>query len=238
MKPNINIITFGKSSDDNAKLINAVFDSTNFLWRIEADIDGKHIMYDLPIFHNHAPIQSLGILLTVKYLGFDVSKAASDYMNSFDSFSSIGRIFELSFSSKKVLFYDQSYRGAIKGMRSAFQDIENMNLNKRKIFVLGGTSVKEDNKFTKDQHLEIAKMINDCGVDILYTTGPYMKYVHDNLIDKSILVEHSDNFDVLEKNLKNELQDGDFLFIMGSGDLYMGKLGAKVLKFGTSKTLR
>lgn len=236
-KPNVKIITFGDREEDDAKLLKATFNNKTLSWNIKAMIENILVEYKLPIFHNHAPIQSIGVLLAVKCLGFDVEKASKDYSDTFKSFSSIGRIFKLNFENKNVFFYDQSYRGAINGMRSAFKDIENMNLSKRKVFVIGGSSIKVDSEFTKQQHTEIAELINNSGVDKLYTTGPYMNYVHDNLQNKSLLVKHLDDLNELEKELKRELQDDDFLFIMGSGDLYLGRLGEKVLNFGSKKIL-
>lgn len=237
-KVNVRIITFGDREKDNARLLKATFDNQTLSWNIKAMIEDILVEYTLPIFHSHAPIQSLGVLLAVKYLGYDVQKASKDYSDTFKSFSSIGRIFRLNFDNKNVFFYDQSYRGAINGMRSAFKDIENMNLSKRKVFVIGGSSIKVDNEFTKQQHFEIAEMINNSGVDKLYTTGPYMNYVHDNLQNKALLVKHLDDLNELEKELKNELKDDDFLFIMASGDLYLGRLSDKVLNFGSVKILR
>ena len=238
LKPNVKILTFGEGSEDNAKLLKTTFNNETFSWNIQAKIEDTVVEYQLPIFHNHAPIQSLGVLLAVKCLGYDVQQASKDYAETFKSFSSIGRIFQVSFENKNILFYDQSYRGAINGMRSAFKDIENMNLSKRKVFVLGGSSIKVDNEFTKEQHQQIADMMNNSQVDRLYTTGPYMNYVHENLNNKAVLVKHSDSLDELAQELKNELKDDDFLFIMGSGDLYLGRLGEKVLNFGNVKTLR
>ncbi len=238
LKKDTNIITFGTKEDDNARLIKSTFDTKEFTWKIKAKIENIVVEYTIPLFHSHAPLQSVGVLLSIKRLGYDVVKAAHDYSKDFESFSSIGRIFKLNFNEKNITFYDQSYRGAIQGMRSAFSDIKNMNLDTRKIFVIGASSTKVDNEFTKSQHVEIAHMLTDIGVDRLYTTGNFMDYVHDNLDNNILLTMHSENLNEIATSLKKELRDDDFLFIMGSGDLYLGRLGEKILNFGKSIRIR
>jgi UDP-N-acetylmuramyl pentapeptide synthase len=234
----IPIYTFGTDKPADAYLVDARVDSRDYGWNICARIDEQEIQYRLPLFQNHAPVQSLGVLLVVHKLGYDVQQAATDYQDTIDSFESMGRLFRLKFDNKQVLFYDQSYRGAIQGMRSAFADIRNFNIIGRKIFVIGGTSVEKDTKYTREQHTEIAGLINDIGVDRLFTTGPYANYIHDNLDDRNILVKHSDDLDALAGGIKSELQDNDLLFIMGSGYLYLGRLGKKVLNFGRYDRIR
>lgn len=237
-KPAATIFTFGSSEEADAYLIDAQIDRDHYGWEIKASIDGQRIEYSLPLFQKHAPVQSLGVLLTVKKLGYDLQKAAKDYQAELDSFESMGRIFRLNFDDKQVIFYDQSYRGAIQGMRSAFDDIKNFNITSRKVFLIGGTSIEEDNEHTKTQHAEVAELINNSGVDRLFTTGPYINYIHDNLKDKSKLVMHSDDLDELAQALRSELQDNDFLFIMGSGYLYLGRLAKKIRDFGTYDRIR
>lgn len=238
IRDDIEIATFGTNENDSARIISTSFDKQQYMWHVSADIEGVSVSYSIPLFHSHAPVQSLGVLLAVKRLGYDVAKAADAYAANFESFTSIGRLFEIELGKGKVLFYDQSYRGAIHAMRSAFRDIRNMEIDSRKVFVIGGSSVVIDNEFTKSQHAELADMINDSDVDRLYTTGKYMGYVHDRLKNRSALVKHSDDLKELVSLLRTDLRSGDFLFIMGSGDLYLGRLGEQVLRFGKSTRKR
>lgn len=46
------------------------------------------------------------------------------------------------------------------------------------------------------------------------------------------LHKHSDDLDELARCLKEDLRPGDLLLITGSGYLYLGRLAAKILKFG------
>lgn len=229
-KPDIPILTYGNLESDNAKIISKSFDSKRFGWNIKADIDKEIVEYFLPLFQLHAPLTSVGILLAVKEMGYDVKKAALDY-DGLVPFETMGRMLNIHKRSGLVHFYDQSRRGGIHGMRSAFNDMKNFKLEGKIVALVGGISTKKDSDWTKEAHGELAKMINESKIERLYTTGSYMDYVTDNLKDSSIHVAHSDDLDFLAKSLYSEVQGGDLLFIIGNAYLYLGRVADKILKF-------
>ncbi len=236
-RPDALILTFGRHEEAYARLISASYDPANFRWDVQARIAGENYHYTVPLFQEHAPAQSVGLLLTVREMGFNMPQAMASYAKPLDTFESMGRIFKVASSTRSFIFYDQSPRGAIQGFRSAFADLKRFNFTGRKVFLLGGSSTKVDDEFTKTQHNEIAELVNASGVDRLYTTGNFAYHIHDGLSDASVFVKHSDDLDELEKWLDDELQDGDFLFIMGDASLYLGRLGKKMLKKGTCSRL-
>lgn len=229
-RPDTPILTYGTLKSDNAKVLEKSFDSKRFGWNIKADIDGEDVEYFLPLFQQHAPLTSVGILLAVKEMGFDVQKAAKDY-EGLIPFETMGRMLDIHKRSGVVHFYDQSRRGGIQGMRSAFDDMKNFKLDGKIVALVGGISTKKDSDWTKEAHGELAKMINESKIDRLYTTGNYMNYVIDNLKDPSIHVTHSDDLDLLAKSLYSEVQGGDLLFIIGNAYLYLGRVADKIMKF-------
>ena len=228
-RKNIPILTYGNSKNDTAYLINQTFHKDDFGWDVEASIDGKNIKYFLPLFQNHAPLTSVGILLTIKEMGYDVQKAAKDY-EGLVPFETMGRILKIKKRSGEINFYDQSRRGGIHGMKSAFNDMKNFNIKGRIIALVGGISTKKDSDWTKESHNELAKMINESKINKLYTTGNFMNYVTDNLEKKDIFIKHSDNLDDLAYHLYAEIQAGDLLFIIGSAYLYLGRVSDKILR--------
>lgn len=229
-KPDIPILTYGTLKSDNAKIISKSFDSKRFGWNIKADIDKEIVEYFLPLFQLHAPLTSVGILLAVKEMGYDVKKAALDY-DGLVPFETMGRMLNIHKRSGLVHFYDQSRRGGIHGMRSAFNDMKNFKLDGKIVALVGGISTKKDSDWTKEAHGELAKMINESKIDRLYTTGNYMNYVTDNLKNPDILIKHSDDLDYLAQTLYSEIQGGDLLFIIGNAYLYLGRVADKILKF-------
>jgi len=232
-RPNTPIMTYGTLQSDNARVLTQTFDSKRFGWNIKADIDGEIVEYFLPLFQLHAPLTSVGILLAVKEMGYDVQKAALDY-DGLVPFETMGRMLTIHKKAGAVHFYDQSRRGGIHGMRSAFNDMKNFKLDGKIVALVGGISTKKDSDWTKEAHLELAKMINESKIDRLYTTGNYMNYVEDNLKNPDIFVEHSDDLEYLTQTLYNEVQAGDLLFIIGNAYLYLGRVADKILKLKDS----
>ena len=227
-RKNVEILSYGISKDDNARLTNQTFDSNRFGWDVEANIDGIEVNYFIPMIQQHAPLASVGILYGVKVMGYDVKQAAKDY-EGLESYQTMGVLRHLKKKSGDVIFYDQSRRGGIHGMKSAFNDLKNFNVKGKIVALVGGISVKKDSQWTKDSHQELAHMINDSKIDKLYTTGNFMNYVVSNLNNKDIFIEHENDIDELAKILYSDIKGGDLLFIIGSAYLYLGRVSDRLL---------
>ncbi|EIC23438.1 Mur ligase family protein [Thiorhodovibrio frisius] len=227
-RPGTPILTYGTSELNNGVLLTQTFVPERFGWNVRARINGEELSYFLPLFQQHAPLGSVGILLAIQYLGHDIQRAARDYAGLIP-FETMGRILEFPKRSGKVLFYDQSRRGAIKGMRSAFADMKNFRIDGRIVALVGGISTKKDSDWTREAHTELAQLINDSRIARLYTTGNYMDYVTERLKDPSIFVRHCDDLDALAQNLFNEVRGGDLLFIIGNAYLYLGRVSERLL---------
>lgn len=223
------ILTYGTDSSNHATLIEKDFDADRYGWHVKARIGDESVNYFLPLLQGHAPLASVGILLAVKEMGYDVQRAARDYQG-LESYETMGRILKLSKRSGDVLFYDQSRRGAIEGMRSAFNDIKNLNISGRIIALVGGISIKKDSEWTRQSHRELAELVNKSGIDCLFTTGNFMNYVVDALDKPSIFAKHSNNLDELAQLLFASAKGGDLIFIIGSAYLYLGRVSDRLLK--------
>jgi len=167
----------------------------------------------------------VGVLLTIKRAGYDAVKAAADFA-SFQPYETMGRLIRLHKQGGEVLFYDQSRRGGISGMRSAFADIGNIKVRGKVVALVGGISVLHDSDWTKEAHSQLANLINASPINRLYTTGNYMQYVTEHLHKQPI--KHSEDLDELASLLVDDIESGDLLFIIGSAYLYLGRVAEKV----------
>jgi len=129
-----------------------------------------------------------------------------------------------------VLFYNQSRRGALAGMQSAFNDLKRLKIDGKIVALIGGIYVLKDDEWAKILNKEVAKLINESNIKRLFTTGANIKYLHDNLKDKSILISHSNDLDYLAQRLIDEVEGGDLLFIMGSAYLYLNRVANKIFQ--------
>jgi len=228
-RKNTPILTYGTLKSDNATLLLQTFDSERFGWQVQALIEGESVNYFLPLFQQHAPLTSVGILLAVKIMGYDLQQAAASYQGLVP-FETMGRMLKLHKRSGDIHFYDQSRRGGLHGMRSAFADMKNFKVKGKIVALVGGISIKKDSEWTQQSHTELANMINESQIGRLYTTGQFMSYVTDKLEDPSVFVQHSDDLDDLALQLFSELQGGDMLFIIGSAYLYLGRVADRLLR--------
>lgn len=229
-KPGLTILTYGKASANHAYLESASINQERLGWDLSAVIDGERVDYFLPLFQQHAPLMSVGILLTIKKSGYDIQQAAKNYAD-LEPFETMGRLLKLTKQEGEVLFYDQSRRGGIQGMRSAFNDLKNFNVKGKIVALVGGVSVKKDGEWTQEVHRQLAELINNSPIARLYTTGNYMEYVHQQLTDKTLLVTHTDDLDALTDYLMSDIKAGDLLFIIGSAYLYLGRVSDKLLNY-------
>ncbi|MBF0469878.1 MAG: Fic family protein [Gammaproteobacteria bacterium] len=228
-RPGTEILNYGHLQGDNARLLGQKFNPDRFGWEVEADVDGVRLDYFVPLIQSHAPLASVGTLLAIKEMGYDVEQAARDYA-SLQPFETMGRILTIKKRSGDVWFYDQSRRGGMHGMRSAFSDLANFRVKGRIVALVGGVSIKKDSRWTQESHHELAQLINSSAIDRLYTTGQFMDYVTDNLEKKEIFVAHNEDIDQLATLLFNEIRGGDLLFIIGSAYLYLGRVSDRLLK--------
>lgn len=226
----IELLTYGYRPEDSARLISANFDSERFGWIVNATIEGLSVEYFLPLIQQHAPLMSVGILLAVKALGFDVYKAAEAYVG-LQPFESMGLLHRVHRQDGDIIFYDQSRRASISGVRSAFKDLRNLTVKGKTVALIGSISSVQDNEWTKSYHEELADLINKSAISRLYTTGPNMQLVHDNLENKAILVKHSEDLDSLYEYLMTDLKAGDLLFIMGYMRLNLDKIAGRIVNF-------
>ncbi len=226
-KPDARIITYGESASDSGQLLESSFDDRKQGWIVRARIEGESVNYFVPMPQHHAPLDSVGVLLTIKHAGLDVHQAAKDYA-TVQPFETMGRLLKLRKDDGEVLFYDQSRRGGISGMRSAFADIARFKIPGKIVALVGGISVLRDSDWTKEAHQQLAELINKSPIDRLYTTGNYIEYVHKHLYKP--LVKHSNDLDELANLLVSDIEPGDLLLIIGSAYLYLGRVSDRAIR--------
>ncbi len=237
VKKYVDIKTFGSCKKCNAKLLDADFDSKNLLWKIKADIEGIKVSYKVPLLGEHVPISTLAPLLTIHYLGYDVKKAAKNFLK-FQSIHTMGSLNEIVCSDKKFMFLDHSHRASILSYKSALHDLSRLSSQEggRKIAVIG--NMLNIGKISKQAHEDLAIMIENAKIEKLYTVGKFTRPIHDKLNDKSILIKHGDDYKEIESEILNDIQNGDLLFIKGHHRIWLKDLAQKIYSMGETNEIR
>ncbi len=233
----VDIKTFGSGKKCNARLIDATFDQDELVWDIVAQIEGQTISYKVPLLGDYVPVASLAPLLTIHYLGYDVKKAAAEFIN-FKSMDTMGGLNEVVTSNKKFRFYDHSHRGSMLGYTSALKDFAKLNPQKngKKIAVIG--QMMNIGSISKQAHKDLAPLIESAKVDRLYTVGKFTKPLHEELKDKSILIKHGDKYQDIEEEFLNDIADGDIIFMKGNHRIWLKELASKIYAMGEKHEIR
>lgn len=233
----VDIKTFGSGERCNARVIESSFDKDELLWNVKADIEGTEVEYQVPLLGDYVPVASLIPLLTIHYLGYDVKKAAADFIK-FKSMDTMGGLSEIKTPDKTFRFFDHSHRGSMLGYTSALKDFAYMRPQRggRKVAVIG--NMMNIGKISKKAHADLAPLIEAADVDKLYTVGKFAKPVYENLKDKSILVSHSDKYEEMQEQFLSDIQDGDMIFMKGNHRIWLKKLAAKIYDMGERNAIR
>ncbi len=233
----VKIVTFGSNKKCNARLIDAKFNTKKLVWNIKSSIYGIEISYSVPLLGEHIPLSSLAPLLVIHLLGYDVKKAAKDYMK-FIGTETMGILSEIKTSEITFYFYDHSHRASILSYDSALKDLSRIfqPKNGRKIAVIG--NMLNIGNISKKAHEDLAELIEKANVNRLYTVGVFAKPIHDKLKDKTILIKHADKYTEIEKDILADIQDGDLIFVKGHHRIWLKELADKIYSLGVRGEIR
>jgi len=209
-RDDIIIKTFGSNEDCDARLIKSKLNMCDLIWNVEASIEGIEVSYKVPILGEHVPVMSLCPLLSVNCLGYDVKKAAHDFIH-FKSKYTMGRFSEIGTKGGTFKFLDYSYGASLPSFTSSLKLLKNIHPKKhsKKIAVVGRSVVLAwDNVQT-----EMAKLIDNVDIDELYLVGKFDKSIMNNV--KNINIKYADTWQEIENEVINKIGDGDVIYIQG-----------------------
>ena len=233
----VDIKTFGSGEKCNARVTKASFNEKDLLWDVQAIIEGIELEYKVPLLGDYVPVASLIPLLTIHYLGYDVQKAAADFIH-FKSMDTMGGLSEITAEDKTFRFFDHSHRGSMLGYTSALKDFALMHPKKggKKIAIIG--HMMNIGKISKQAHDDLAPLIEAAKVDRVYTVGKFAKRIFDKLENKAIFVKHGEKYQSIEKKFLADIEDGDIIFMKGNHRIWLKELAAKIYDMGERNAIR
>lgn len=207
------ILTYGSSSDCNAYFLYKQF--TNFGWDVVAKIENKVVAYRVPFFEEYAVSSSLGELLCAYHLGVDVHDAADEYYGC-TNFKSSGILYSVTYKDKSFYLYDQSNRGGIEGYESFFKTLSYTKLPKggKKILVTSEFVDYEDGEMENIDIPHFQELIQNSNIKTLFSVEKFSEHI-DVLKDKTIWKKHSIDFQNIQDEIIDSIQDNDLLCIKG-----------------------
>jgi UDP-N-acetylmuramoyl-tripeptide--D-alanyl-D-alanine ligase len=212
------IIGFGKHAEATVRLERVALHPTCCC--ITADVMGEKVTYKLGMPGEHMALNSLAVLAAVKASGADLARAM---LALADAAPAKGRGVQevLSAPGGELLLIDESYNANPTSMGAALALLAQAKLGKngRRIAVLG--DMLELGQFGAQLHADLAKPIDEAGVDVLYAAGPLMQNLWD-AVPSSKQGAYAATSAELKDHLLSHLRAGDAVMIKGSLGSKMG----------------
>ena len=213
-----NIIGFGKHEQAAVRLKHVALHPTCSC--ISADVLGDEVTFKLGVPGAHMALNSLAVLAAVKLAGADLALAC---MALADAAPAKGRGGQqlLQTPHGDILLIDESYNANPESMAAALNLLSTVSKSRkgRKVAVLG--DMLELGQFSQDMHKGLAKLLDEAGIDLLYSAGPMMRHLWD-AIPQSRRGLHAETSSGLVEALITALKAGDSVVIKGSFGSKMG----------------
>lgn len=217
---NLKVVSFGEHKDADAQLIDCLVASNGN--RVTADIMGEKLSYPMKTAGRHIAMNSLAVLLAVKFAGADFI-AASKELNTIEPIAGRGKreYLDIGDPENPVTLIDESYNASPAAMSAAFKVLALIDPGRggRRIAVLG--DMLELGNKSAELHKDLALPLEAANVQLVYTCGQHMKNLHDNL-PANTHGEHRATSQELAQIVPDVLTPGDVVMVKGSLGSQMG----------------
>ncbi len=224
------IVGFGETQDAEARLIGAVLepDGSN----ISADILGQRIDYRTGAPGRHVVENSLAVLAAAKIAGADLTLAASA-LAGLQAQPGRGARTLIEAEGGAIAIIDESYNANPASMRAALAvfGLTSRSEFRRKVAVLG--DMLELGTDGPRLHQELAEVIDEAGVDVVFACGELMSSLFEAL-PANRRGAYARTAEQLESQLIAAVGPGDAIMVKGSLGSRMAPLvEALKRRFGT-----
>lgn len=210
----INLMTFGEHPEAHIRMTECLVAANGT--RVKATVMGEEVNYTLPIAGKHIAMNSLPVLGAIKMSGGSMDKAteALKRMKAPERRGAVETI-DMGEADNPVTLIDETYNASPTSMNAAFKVLALVDPGRggRRIAVLG--DMLELGKDGPRLHKELALPLKVANVDLVYTCGPLMKNLHDNLQDNQ-KGAHTKTSKELAEIVPDVLTPGDVVMVKGS----------------------
>ncbi|HAJ90047.1 MAG TPA: UDP-N-acetylmuramoylalanyl-D-glutamyl-2, 6-diaminopimelate--D-alanyl-D-alanine ligase, partial [Rhodospirillaceae bacterium] len=208
------IFTFGTSDQADARLIDCLIASNGT--QIKANILGEDFTFSMKDAGPHNAMNVMSVLLTVKLMGGDMSKAIAA-LRDIEPPAGRGKreLLNIGDTGNPVTLIDESYNASPVAMQAAFKVMALIDPGRggRRIAILG--DMYELGQDSAKMHRELALPLQAAGIDLVYTCGPLMKNLYDALPEQN-RGAHRDEAPEMAQIVPDVLVPGDVVLVKGS----------------------
>tara|TARA_Y100001970_G_scaffold290413_1_gene424063 strand:+ start:1117 stop:3960 length:2844 start_codon:yes stop_codon:yes gene_type:complete len=225
LKNNLNVVSFGKKKNSDIRIIKITKIGSNSLIfvKIQNQIITIKLKKEIDVH-----IDNILASLAVLSIFFDPKHLHENLFNHFKIPSGRGNLIKLKIENKIINLIDESYNSNPLSLSFALNKFDKLELkNNRKILLLG--DMLELGKFSKKQHMLVAKIINSKNFTKIHAYGHQIIETFNK-----IRTQKRGMFIKSKKKLidffKNELITGDYLMIKGSNSTGLHKIVSQIKK--------
>ena len=230
-KRKINVLSFGKSSKSNAKLVkNKLYKNCNDL---HFRVLNKNIYLKVKNVNSLIISNILFTLLTLHILDLDLTKIIN-FSNYFQLVEGRGKVHLISRYKKKFQLIDESYNANPSSVKNAINNFSNIKRKYEKKFLLLGDML-ELGKKSDNYHENLAHFINRSDIDKLFVFGKnaFKTYQKTYKAKQGNILQNLSDFDEIFSDILNK---NDYLMIKGSNATGLNRL-SKIIISGQKHAL-
>ncbi len=206
------IIAFGSGDDSEARLLAWAPDREGGL--VEAEICGERCSYRLALSGEHWALNSVAALATAVAAGAPLKEAAAALVLHRAS-PGRGARHRLAGPGGEYELIDESYNASPVAVGAAIRTLNNIQPapGARRIAVLG--DMLELGASAVEAHIALAPVLEDAGIDFVFTVGSLMSHLHAALPNGMRAGQAETSSDLLPA-LRAAIKPGDVVLIKGS----------------------
>jgi len=178
---------------------------------------------------DHLVVNALAVLAAVDAVGGDVGQAAAA-LSSFAVPAGRGEQSYLDCGSGQILLIDESYNANPASMRAAIRVLGLLDkaIATRRIAVLG--DMLELGEASAQLHADLAGVLGQSGIDLVFTVGPHMASLH-KALPAEMRGGHAETAEAVEQSLLDVIAPGDAIMVKGSLGSRMGPIVSAIKNY-------
>ena len=206
------ILTFGRATDADARLIAAVADEAGS--QIEADVLGERLSFRIGAPGQHWQTNALCVLACAAAVSADIAAAAAA-LTDLRPPTGRGQPKTLRLPAGSFQLIDDSYNASPASMRASFQVLgaTRPGAGGRRIAALG--DMLELGPQSPHLHAGLAAALVEHRIDLVFSAGPMSTHLHDAL-PASMRGAHAGNSAALAPLVAAQVRAGDVIAVKGS----------------------
>ncbi|KJV68976.1 UDP-N-acetylmuramoyl-tripeptide--D-alanyl-D-alanine ligase [Candidatus Neoehrlichia procyonis] len=210
---NFNIVSFGKNKNANVFLY-TIKDFNKGLKEVVINCNGniiKCIVQECMLRFLYSILIVIAVVNSLKLDVYNMYSALSNFL----PINGRGRAHSLNLQGKNFILIDDAYNANPASMIAALHNLYKLNGITKKIAILG--DMLELGKYSVMYHKGLIDSIINSKVDVVYTVGFYMQYLHD-ILPANIKGIHFHDYKALMRKVLLIIGEGNAVLIKGSAN--------------------